>query len=384
MDCRHHSSGAIKRTTEIENALKTTEKVQGNCFGFFRKVTGINNKRIIRVVLIAMVKNLASKIKLILPFIGLGILGYIVFSLDPQKIMTAFVSINPLFVIYALLLTIPLLVIRNVEYQMVLKEQKITLTFWDSLKIFLIGMFYGSFTPGYTGQLMRVPYMKQKTGEPSGKLFINTIIDTFVHSFSIYGMIIIGAFLVVGTIPELLPLTIAWMVCFCFLAVYFTQKQYGEKFFRVIITYLIPKKVKPNLNAFVGTFYSDFPRFKMMILPFCIGIVTWVIVFSQEYLILLGLGLQVPYFSFLLLFPIANVAGFIPITFAGLGTREFTAILIFTNLFSVTSEQILVLSLVGFFITDIVVAFIGFLLSLTETRIKKNLRIVSKENLRNI
>lgn len=320
-----------------------------------------------------MEKNLVSKIKLILPFIGLGILGYIGFSLDPNKIMTAFVSLNPLFVIYALLLTMPLLWIRNVEYQMILKEQKIKLSSWDSLKIFLIGMFYGSFTPGYTGQLMRVPYMKKKTGQPYGKLFINTIIDTFVHSFSIYGMIIVGAFFVVGTIPELLPVTITWMVCFCVMAFYFTRRQSGEKFFRVIITYLIPKKVKSNLNAFVDTFYKDFPRFKMMILPFCIGIITWVMVFSQEYLILLGLGLQIPYLSFLLLFPIANVAGFIPITFAGLGTREFTAILIFTNLFSVTGEQILVLSLVGFFITDIVVAFIGFLLSLTETRVKKNI-----------
>lgn len=318
-----------------------------------------------------MIKNLASKIKLILPFIGLGILGYVVISLDLYKIMTAFLSINPLFIIYALLLTIPLLVIRNVEYQMVLKEQKIKLSFLDSLKIFLIGMFYGSFTPGYTGQLMRVPYMKQKTKEPYGKLFINTIIDTFVHSFSIYGMIIVGAFVVAGTIPELLPVTIAWMVCFCVIALYFTRRQYGEKFFRVIITYLIPKRVKSNLHAFVGTFYKDFPRFKMMILPFCIGIVTWIIVFSQEYLIVLGLGLQIPYGAFLLLFPIANVAGFIPITFAGLGTREFTAILIFTNLFSVSGEQILVLSLVGFFITDIFVAFIGFILSLTETRAKK-------------
>jgi uncharacterized membrane protein YbhN (UPF0104 family) len=86
-------------------------------------------------------------------------------------------------------------------------------------------------------------------------------------------------------------------------------------------------------------------------------------------LILLGLGLQIPYFAFLLLFPIANTAGFIPITFAGLGTRELTAIFIFTTLFPVAKEQILVLSLVGFIVTDLFVGFLGFLLSLTESRI---------------
>ncbi len=81
------------------------------------------------------------------------------------------------------------------------------------------------------------PSLCEKTREPFGKLFINTIIDTFVHSFSIYGMIIIGAFLVVGTIPELLPVTIAWMVGFCLAVLYFSGKKRGEKFFRLIITY---------------------------------------------------------------------------------------------------------------------------------------------------
>jgi uncharacterized membrane protein YbhN (UPF0104 family) len=86
-------------------------------------------------------------------------------------------------------------------------------------------------------------------------------------------------------------------------------------------------------------------------------------------MILLGLGLQIPYFAFLVLFTIANTAGFIPITFGGLGTRELTAIFIFTTLFSVAKEQILVLSLVGFIITDLFLGFLGFLLSLTESRI---------------
>jgi len=320
-----------------------------------------------------MVKDLLNKVKIVLPFIGLIILAYIIYSLDVHKIITAFLSIEPIFVVYALLLTIPLLLIRNATWQIILQEQKITVGFFCSLKIYLIGVFYGSITPGYYGQLMRVPYLKEKTSEPFGKLFINTIIETFVHSFSLYGMMIIGALLVIGTLPELLPITIVWILCFALLGVYFTKKKRGEKFFRILINYLIPKKVKPHFNAFVDTFYIDFPRFKTMILPYVLGIITWIIVFSQEYMILLGLGLQIPYFAFLVLFPIANTAGFIPITFAGLGTREFTAIFIFTTLFPVAGEQILVLSLVGFIVTDLFLGFLGFILSLTESRMTTSL-----------
>jgi len=315
-----------------------------------------------------MAQNILRKVKLVLPFIGLFILVYIIYSLDLEKIISAFLSINPVYIVYSLLLTIPLLLIRNATWQIVLKEQNIRVGFFYSLKVYLIGVFYGSITPGFSGQLMRVPYLKEKTNEPYGKLFINTIIETFIHSFSLYAMMIIGALLVIGMIPELLPITVCIFLIFCLLAVYFTKKEWGEKFFRVLIIYFIPKKLKIHLNAFVGSFYSDFPRFSKMILPYILGIVTWIIVFSQEYLILMGLGLDIPYFMFLVLFPIANVAGFIPITFAGLGTRELTAIFLFTSMFQVAEEQILVLSLVGLIITDLFLAALGFLLCLTETR----------------
>ena len=325
-----------------------------------------------------MVKNLLSRAKLILPFIGLIILIYIIYSLDVQKIITSFLSINPVFIVYSLLLTIPLLLIRNATWQIILREQKISVGFLYTLKVYLIGVFYGSITPGFSGQLMRIPYLKNKTKEPYGKLFINTIIETFVHSFSLYAMMIIGALLVVSTIPELLPITIAIFLVFCLLAVYFTKRQWGEKFFRILIVYFVPRKLKIHLNALVSTFYSDFPRFHVMIVPYLLGIITWIIVFSQEYLIVLGLGLDIPYLWFLLLFPIANTAGFLPITFAGLGTRELTAIFLFSTLFHIGEEQILVVSLVGLIITDLFLAFLGFLLSLTEARPLKdmsNLRI---------
>jgi len=325
-----------------------------------------------------MAQTILRKIKLVLPFIGLFILAYIFYSLDIEKIISAFLSINPMFLVYSLLLTIPLLLIRNMTWQIILKEQNITVGFFYSLKVYLIGVFYGSITPGFSGQLMRVPYLKEKTKEPYGKLFINTIIETFVHSFSLYAMMIIGALLMIGMIPELLPITLAVFFIFCFLTVYFTKKEWGEKFFKILIVYFIPKKLKIHLNAFVGSFYRDFPRFHMMILPYILGVITWIIVFSQEYLILMGLGLDIPYFMFLLLFPIANVAGFIPITFAGLGTRELTAILLFTSMFPVAEEQILVVSLVGLIVTDLLLAALGFVLSLSETRSKVHMYVADE------
>jgi glycosyltransferase 2 family protein len=315
-----------------------------------------------------MASDLVKKAKLILPFIGLGILAYIVYSLDIHKIVSAFLSIDPRYIAYALLLTMPLILIRITAWLLILKEQKVKIRFFRLMKIYLIGVFYGSISPGYFGQLMRVSYLKDRTGEPYGKLFVNTVIETFVHTASLYGMMVIGAVLVIETLPQLLPLTVIWIVGVSIVAIYFIRKERGEKLFRTLITYLIPKNVKRHFHDFVDTFYVDFPRFSAMITPYLLGIITWVIAFSQEYMIVLGLGLEIPYFAFLFLFPIANTAGFLPITFAGLGVREAAAIFIFSTLFSASSEQILVLSLMGFIVTDLFLGFLGFLLSLTESR----------------
>ena len=324
-----------------------------------------------------MANKILKHVKKFLPLIGIIIFFYIIYNLDIEKIKDALLSISPIFIILSLTLTIPRVIIRNYAWQLIQKEQKIKISFFQSLKIFLIGYFYGSITPGYVGQLMRVPYMKEKTGEPYGKLFVNSVVENIIHTLSLYGMMVIGALLVIGTIPQLFTITIIWIIILAIVLFYFIKKERGERLFYVLIKYLIPKSLKSHFNKFVDTFYTDFPQIKKLIAPLILGLFTWIIIFSQEYIVVLAMGLDISYVYFLLLFPIANVAGFIPITFAGLGVREGTSILIFTTLFAVTQEEILVFTLVGFIITDVFTGFIGFLLSLTEIRPKNNLSTIT-------
>jgi len=133
-----------------------------------------------------LTKQIFKYAKKILPFIGVILLiVYILLKEDINEIKNAFLAIHPIYIILALTLTIPRVLVRNTAWQMMLKEQKIYIGYWKSLKIFLIGYFYGSFTPGYLGQLMRIPYLKEKTREPYGKLFVNSTIETTVHTTSI-------------------------------------------------------------------------------------------------------------------------------------------------------------------------------------------------------
>ncbi len=317
-----------------------------------------------------MARKKFTLIKKFLPIIGLILFVYTIYQLDITKIKEAFFSINPLYILLILPFTLPRILLRNYAWKLVQKEQKIYVPYWISMNIFLIGYFYGSITPGYLGQLMRIPHLKEYTGEPYGKLFVNSAIETIVHTFSIYIMILLGAFLVLSDYPELFMIAAGWMIIFVLFLLFFMRRDRGEWFFNFMIRYFIPKKFKSYLNQFSDTFYQDFPRIKALFYPLFVGVFTWIIIFSQEYILVLALDLPIPYLYFMLLFPLANVAGFIPITFAGLGTREVTAIIIFSSLFGIANEKIFLVSLLGFILTDLFTGFIGFLVSVREAKRK--------------
>ena len=314
-----------------------------------------------------MAKKIFKYIKKFLPLIGIIILVIIIINLDLEKIKAAFLSINPIFIFLSMSLLLPIMIIKTYVWQIILKEQKINLAFYQSLKIYMIGFFYSSITPGFLGHLMRIPYIKEKTDDPYGKLFVNIFIDTTIRTIAEYLMIFIGALIIFGSFPEIFIIYVIIFIISGLILYYFIKKERGEKFFYGLVKYFIPKKLKDSSYKFIDTFYYDFPKFSKLIIPLILGIFIWVLIFSQEYIVVYAMGINIPYFYFLLLFPIANIAGYLPITIAGLGMREFTSIMIFSTLFGVAKEEILVFTLVGFIITDLFPGFLGFLFCLTET-----------------
>jgi hypothetical protein len=63
------------------------------------------------------------------------------------------------------------------------------------------------------------------------------------------------------------------------------------------------------------------------------------------------------------------VTGYVPITVAGVGSRELAAITLFAIFYpSVTDLSVFVITIFGFLITSIIPGLVGFVLSLTEIK----------------
>jgi len=303
--------------------------------------------------------------KKILPFIGLGIFFFLILNIGIHRVVSTFLSISPIYIVAAAILTLPRILIRNLAWQSILKQQKMRINFFSSIRILLIGYFYATLTPGYMGHLMRIPYIKEEVDEPYGKLFVNTLIEIFVRNVSLFILVFMGALFILHYEPFVFYATLFFIFITFLIYWFFAKESRGLNFFNVIVKYLLPKKSKSKASLVVNSFYKDFPNIKSLFFPFILGLFTWIIIFSQIYIIGLSIGIDVPYHIFLVIYPIANVIGFIPITSSGFGTRE-AAVIFLLGLFSVSSDKALVLSVAGFLITGFLTGVYGFILSLSK------------------
>jgi len=305
-----------------------------------------------------------------IPLIGIILLILIIWNIGLSKIIDTFLKIHPMLIFFSALLTIPRILIRNQQWQLILKNQKIKITYLKSLKIYLIGYFYATITPGYLGTIIKAPYVKDETDEPIGKIFSNFFILSFINTFPLYIFAFFGSIVLINYNVNIFYITISVLIFVILFYGFFIKKERGEMFFLFLYKILFLKKLKKIYNKFTITFYDDFPEIKKLITPFFLSVICWIIIYSQIYLLGLSLNIEIPYIDFLLIYPIANLVALIPITAGGLGTREATLIFLF-SFYGVSPEIAVVLSLSGHLITDVLTGLYGLIISFSDLRIKK-------------
>jgi len=326
--------------------------------------------------------RLVKILKKFLPLIGLFLFAYIIYNTGPEKIISTFLKIPPVvFLLVAILIFIRSL-INNLAWQIILKKQKIKISFFKTLKIQFIGFFYACISPGGVGKYINVLYLKDETHEPTGKLFVNVLIKSLVYMFAFYLILITAAFFISDKYPHIFFGILIYVLVSLLIIVYFIQKERGEKTFKLFIKYFIPKRLKDVSKNFTESFYLDFPRVRDLSSPFLISIITNIISYLQMYIIAVYLEIEVPFTVFMVIFSVASIISMIPISIGGLGTKEAALIFLFEPL-GFATEKIIVFSIAGYIITILFVASIGMILAFFDARNKK-VKLFRKFDLSNI
>ena len=309
-------------------------------------------------------------IKKLLPAVGIIIFIYLLSTIDLGKIITDFSRINPAYSILSFFSLVPILIMSNYQWQLILKKQKIDVSYLYSLKNILIGYFYGFITPGGYGAYARTLYLQDESKAPFQKCVSNVIIFNTIDYISLLLIGIIGGVILSIRFPHLVSLFIVIVVIFIiviFMFLSFLKKGMWASFLKKIFQSKLFNPFREILSKSDGLFYENMPALKDLILPFFISFFGWILRFFELYLISKLFFIHVDIIYFIPIIAIANIIASLPITIYGLGTREVTLISLF-SVFGVLPESVISLSLFWFVIVWLLPSILGAIIAIREGR----------------
>jgi uncharacterized protein (TIRG00374 family) len=305
--------------------------------------------------------------KKLLPIIGIIVFVYILWRFNIEKILSVFSTINPLYAPLCFL-GIPLVFfVFNFEWQMILKRQCIHVSFIYSLKILFIGYFYGFITPGGFGAYLSSLYLKNESKTPLPKCISNIITYNSIDYITVFILGSIGGLFLLGQYPYLFILILLLLFSVTFLFVFFLRQKTSKHLFEKLLHTQIFKFIQHYVKDPIESFYEDLPSFKSLLLPFLVSFFSWVVLYTELYLIASLFDIHIPYITFIFMLAIAGSITIIPISVYGLGTRDATVVALF-SLYNIPPENSISFTLFWFTIFMVTPSIIGAFITLSENK----------------
>jgi len=309
-------------------------------------------------------------LKKIIPVFGFIILICILLNINIERILIDFLKINPFYLFISFFSITPIILLSNFQWQLLLKKQKIKVTYLYSLKNIFIGYFYGFISPGGYGAYARILYLKHESNTSLQKCFSNVILFNTIDYISLLILGIFGSIILINRSPDLFnPFITIIIILICIITIFliFMKKELSKKILTIIlqfkpINFLLNKN---KITTSIELFYEDLPNLSFLKIPFILSIIGWFLQFFELFLISKLFSININFIYFIAIISIANIIASIPITIYGLGTREIILISLF-SIFNIIPEKIVSLSLFWFIIIWLIPSIFGGIITIRE------------------
>ncbi len=269
-------------------------------------------------------KNLNKIVRLV------GIILFIIFIYysDYSRLILHFSSVKIDFIFYAIIITPIFFVLKIFRWYFLLKSIGINYSFANATITFGAGLFAGQITPGQIGELIRGVFLG-KRGYDYALAIQSVVIDRLLDLTLLFLITIPGIIWYlntnINTIIHIIIISISIIGCFYFI-------------FKLLIkTYsfntksLLHKQLFKLSHSF-KLFYQSIKNYKVGFVLIGLTVASLILNLIRFYFILLSLDIDLQILHFIFVSTFAMVAGLLPISIAGIGTREAAYILVFNDL----------------------------------------------------
>ena len=278
--------------------------------------------------------------RLISLIISLLILIAIYWKIDFDGLIKVFQNTNPVWMIISINMIIPLTMLTAWRLQQLMpkkgRKSSSYLNFWEANQLILAASVLNMILPSKMGDIVKAYFMKQR-GNLEGTLSLSIVI--FEKACDLVSLLIWCVFgLIVYPEKDLLfwimtaGVASGLMICLLLLS----SRKFARIFFQ-ISRKITPKKISLKIDNLENSWIEMHRYFwhdKLQLTKIAVtSIFIWFGHLLQIWFFILALNVWAPFLASLALSPLAILAGLLPLTFAGVGTRDAAFIMFYQPYF---------------------------------------------------
>ncbi len=273
--------------------------------------------------------------KLISLVVSLGILAAIYYRIDIAKLLEAFRNTDPLWLAASLGMVVPLTLFTSWRLQQLMPRRG-QLGFGEANKLILVASVLNLVLPSKMGDIAKAYFMRDK-GEMSGSLALSLVVfEKACDMLSLLIWCVFGLLMYKQKDALFLVMTVGVVGCLTFGLLMLGSAGFANFFFNTASRFAPGKiaaklgKLKESWNEMHGYFWASKRQlFKVA----ATSVFIWFLHLLQIWMFILALKATCPFLSNLALSPLAILAGLLPLTFAGVGTRDAALVVFYAPYF---------------------------------------------------
>jgi len=273
--------------------------------------------------------------KLISLVVSLGILAAIYYKVDVAKLLEAFRNADPLWLAASLGMVVPLTLFTSWRLQQLMPRQG-QLGFGEANKLILVASSLNLVLPSKMGDIAKAYFMKDKGGM-SGSLALSLVVfEKACDMLSLLLWCVFGLIIYPQKDALFVVMTVGVLGGFTFGALMLGSAGFSNFFFNMAARYAPGKigakfaKLAESWNEMHGYFWASKAQFYKVAAT---SVFIWFLHLLQIWLFIIALRASCPFVTNLALSPLAILAGLLPLTFAGVGTRDAALVLFYAPFF---------------------------------------------------
>lgn len=317
-----------------------------------------------------MIKLLKNK--WLLRSAGLIIFAFIfIFKIDFRQFFIAAAQLKSAYLFVLLILFGASTVVTALRWKFLLKKAGIDIGFAASYHMVYSSMFIGLTTPGRIGELLGRASFFADDKELLTKSLAVMLFEKLTDVFFLVFLASVSILFFLSRLPAEFGI-LAVIALSIFLAVILLSFKQGN-IFKKMISHIIPSKFI-NWHGFLAIFsdyVKNFGYWRYLVFGFY-TIMVWLLAFLFVYVFALGLEIKIPFVYLVMTSSISSLVSLIPISIAGLGTREAVFLLLLAP-YGITNEKIVLLSLASNLFLIALVAIVGFICILFKPKLQNEL-----------